>query len=206
MASKNKGKWLNILAGSLAIAGIGLSVLHYFIKPYNPGFLKFATLTNLHIILGITYLVLAPFQFLAVVRSRSMAYHRWVGRVLLLFALIVGITAFVMSIVIPFSGWIESIIAGFFSLIFIWCIVQGFLTIRTKKAALHREWMIRAFSLGIGIASTRLIFVPLYFSLVNPTLKDIQILFITCFAIAFSLHLIFAELWIRKTRLKKVAK
>ncbi|OJJ14931.1 hypothetical protein BKI52_40985 [marine bacterium AO1-C] len=203
MALKNRRRWWRILVGSLTIAGIGFSVLHYWVDPYNPGFLKFTTLTNLHIILGIIYLVLAPFQFLSIARPGWMKYHRWVGRLLLSFALIVGVTAFIMAIVIPFSGLIESIIVSFFSLIFIWSIIQGFITIRAKKVALHREWMIRAFSLGIGIASSRLIFLPVYFSLINPTLKDIKILFITCFTLAFSLHLIFAELWIRKTRLKK---
>ena len=201
MTSKKKEtRILGIVIGILIITGVGLSGIHYMREPYNSGFIEYSKTTTLHIIPGVIYLLLAPFQFLTSIRTKWIDFHRWVGRLLFILTLLVGATAFFMAVVIPFSGKIESVIVGFFALLFLLAIVKGFISIRSKNILLHREWMIRAFSLGIAIATSRIIFLPLFFSLVSPTLEQVKTLFIISFALAFIGHVIIAELWIRKTR------
>jgi uncharacterized membrane protein len=74
--------------------------------------------------------------------------------------LVVGGTALFMGLVIPFSGWPERVVIGFFGGLFLVALVKGFSHVRAGRVALHREWMIRAFAVGLSIATMRLIFMP----------------------------------------------
>ena len=192
---------IGILIGFLAITGVG-SAVFFFLKEssHNSGFDKFPIITALHVIPGAIYLGLAPFQFITLIRSRWINYHRWAGRLLVLIGLIVGACALFIALVIPFSGWIESVINGFFAILFVYCIIKGYLSVKAKKIALHREWMIRSFALGLAIATMRLIFIPALIFVGNPTYDQIANLSIISFTIAFVLHLGVAEIWIRSTR------
>jgi uncharacterized membrane protein len=191
---------MSIVVGFLAVIGIAASVAHYLQEPYNPGFLELPVVNTLHIILGAAYLAFAPFQFVKRVRTRWLNYHRWAGRVLVVIGLVVGFTALVMGFVIPFSGWSESIEMAVFGSLFLFALVKGFVDIRAGRVAQHREWMIRAFAIGLAIATMRLIFIPALLLTVDPTEERIARLSIMAFTIAFVLHSLLAELWIRVTR------
>src|SRR5215213_8502261 len=151
---------LGVAVGFLALIGVGASVAHYLQEPYNPGFLDFPTIVAVHVVLGGLYLTLAPFQFVRRIRSRHLAYHRRVGRLLVSIGLVVGATALFMGLVIPFSGWGERVIIGLFGTAFLVALSMGFLHVRAGRVALHREWMMRAFAVGLSIATQRLIFFP----------------------------------------------
>ncbi|MGH3148670.1 MAG: DUF2306 domain-containing protein, partial [Rubrobacter sp.] len=151
---------LGVVVGFLALLGVGASVAHYLQEPYNPGFLRFPTVVALHVILGGVYLALAPFQFVRRIRSRHLAYHRQAGRLLVIIGLVIGVTALFLGLVIPFSGWPERVVIGLFGGLFLLALVKGFLHVRAGRVALHREWMIRAFAIGLSIATMRLIFIP----------------------------------------------
>jgi hypothetical protein len=64
---------------------------------------------------------------------------------------------------------------------------------------LHREWIIRAFPIGLSIATMRLIFVPTLLVVADPTDAQVAVLSNTSFAAAFVLHTSVAEAWIRTT-------
>ncbi len=64
---------------------------------------------------------------------------------------------------------------------------------------LHREWMIRAFSIGLAIATMRLMFIPLQVVTGQPATQH-PATFALAFSIAFALHWAGAELWIRSRR------
>lgn len=69
--------------------------------------------------------------------------------------------------------------------------------IRHKQVALHREWMIRAFSIGLAIGTIRPIMVLFFaFSGLPP-----QVFFGTAFWIGFTLHTLAAEIWINYSRI-----
>jgi hypothetical protein len=65
-----------------------------------------------------------------------------------------------------------------------------------KKVPHHREWMIRVFSLGLAIATTRLIAVFTFIIFKVPLQSFLGI----AFWMAFTLHAIVAEIWINYTR------
>src|SRR5215216_3689597 len=158
--SKGARWMLAVTVGLLASIGVGASAVHYLQEPYNPGFLDFPTIVALHVILGGVYLTLAPFQFVKGIRSRHLTYHRWTGRLLVAIGVVVGVTALFMGLVIPKAGWPERVVIGFFGGLFLIALVKGFLHVRAGRVALHREWMIRAFAVGLAIATARLIFFP----------------------------------------------
>lgn len=193
---------LAAVVGFLVLVGVSASVSHYFVEPYNPGFLKYPLVTNLHVILGAAYLLAGSVQLMPRVRNRWPAYHRWAGRVLVGVALVLGSAALFMALVIPFSGWPGRLGNGFFALFFLFALTQGFLAIRRRDIHRHREWMIRAFALALGIATMRLLFVPALIALNIQSKTDpvVAWLSVASFVAAFTIHLAVAELWIRRTR------
>jgi uncharacterized membrane protein len=198
-------RWLlSVAVAFLALIGIGASVMHYRQEPYNPGFLEFPVMTALHVILGGIYLAFAPFQFVKRIRTRWLNYHRWAGRLLVTIGLVIGVTALFMGFVIPFSGLAESVVIGAFGGLFLIALVKGFLDIRAGRVEQHREWMIRAFAIGLSIATMRLIFIPALMLIGNPTLEQATTLSIVSFTAAFCSHALAAEVWIRKTRRREI--
>jgi uncharacterized membrane protein len=191
---------LSVVVGFLALGGVGAAATHYLYEPYNPGFLKYPTIVALHVILGGLYLALAPFQFVSRIRSRHLGYHRWAGRVLVSIGLVVGTTGVFMGFVIPIAGWIERGYIGVFGAFFLVALVKGFLHIRAGRVALHREWMIRAFAIGLAVATQRLIFIPALLAVADPTEGPVAMLSTVSFMAAFVVHVSVAEAWIRLTR------
>jgi hypothetical protein len=86
-----------------------------------------------------------------------------------------------------------------FALLFTGALIIAFDRVRRGDYARHREWMIRAFAIGTGIATMRLIFVPwlMLGEISDERARPISLL---SFVAAFLLHLAVAEVWIRYTR------
>lgn len=188
-----------IAVGVLALVGIGASAAHFLQEPYNPGFLRYPAIVGVHVVLGAVYLALAPFQFLGRIRVRYTGYHRRMGRVLIGLGLIVGATALFIGLVIPFSGWAERVVIGTFGSLFVFALSRGFVSIRAGRVAAHRAWMTRAFAIGLSVATMRLIFVPaLMFG--SPSERQIELLSVVSFTVAFMLHAALTELWLYTSR------
>jgi len=151
--------YLGILVAFLAITGVGASIFYFLREPTNPQFLDYPNITLLHVIPGGIYLGLAPLQFLGQIRSRWLGYHRLAGRFLASIGLVVGVSAVFLALVIPSGRW-EQVINGFFGTLFVISLVKGVVYIRAGQIDLHREWMIRAFAIGLGTATMRLLFIP----------------------------------------------
>ena len=199
-------RWTMFVAvGFLALVGVGASAAHYLQAPYNPGFLEFPVATALHVILGGVYLTLAPFQFAKRIRSRHLGYHRWAGRVLVAIGLLVGAAGVFMAVVIPAAGWSERVVVGSFGLLFLLALGKGFLHVRAGRVAMHREWMIRAFAIALAIATTRLISIPALLIVGVHTDGQVATLVIVSFTVAFIVHALLAEAWIRATRRRSVS-
>jgi hypothetical protein len=190
--------------GFLAFVGIAASATHCLYEPYDPGFLTYQNLVALHVILGSVYLTLAPFQFVKRIRSRHLGYHRRAGRLLVSVGLVVGITVVFIGLVRPFSGWIERVYICLFGALFILALIKGFIHIRAKQVALHREWMIRAFAIGLSIVTQHLIFISALLVVADPTQGQLRRLFAAAFLVAFVAHASITESWIRFTRKRRV--
>jgi len=94
----------------------------------------------------------------------------------------------------------ERVYISVFGSPFLVALFKGFVNIRTGRVASHREWMIRAFAIGLSIATMRLIFIPALILARDPTDQQIATLTAVSFTAAFILHTALAEVWIRSTR------
>ena len=112
-------------------------------------------------------------------------------------AYMIGITSIVLPFIKqPIGGINEAVASVFFSIFFLVCISLSLHYISRKQVPLHREWMIRAFAVGLAIATVRLItvFVFAFFKVLPENFLG------TAFWMGFTLHAIVAEIWINYTR------
>ncbi len=194
----------------IGIAIVVRAMLHLFLPSPPPagfpegagldaGFARHPVLTMVHIIPGLLFVVLAPFQFVRKLRNRRPRLHRWMGRVVLASGFIIGVTALVMGPQLAIGGANETVATMFFAAIFLFALVKAFLSIRLGKVALHREWMIRAFAIALAVATIRPI-VGVFFATRSLTHLTPHDFFGTAFWLGFTMHLIAAEVWINYTR------
>jgi uncharacterized membrane protein len=158
---------------------------------------RYPLLTLIHILPGLLFILLAPFQFSASFRSRHLQAHRIIGRTFLICGLIVGATALVMSFAMPAIGGVNHAAATtLFGVLFLFALWKAYVHIRRREVALHREWMIRAFAIGLAVTTIRPI-VGVFFATAHISGLTPHEFFGTAFWIGFTLHLIVAESWIR---------
>ncbi len=112
----------------------------------------------LHIAPGALFMILGSLQFIPRIRLKHIQFHRWSGRVFIMAAYTIGITSIVLSFIKQLIlGINEAVASIFFSIFFVVCVSMSLHSILRKPVLLHREWMICAFSLGLAIATVRII-------------------------------------------------
>ncbi|SRR6266404_5930917 len=162
-------------------------------------FVRYPILTLVHIVPGLLFMMLGPLQFSSTIRARHLRWHRLNGRIFVICGLVIGISALLMSFNMPaIGGFNQAAATTLFGAFFLYALCKAFWHIRRREVALHREWMIRAFAIGLAVATIRpivgLLFATSRFSGLTP-----YEFFGTAFWIGFVLHLIAAEAWIRAT-------
>jgi hypothetical protein len=155
-------------------------------------------LTLTHIVPALVFVVLIPFQFSRSFRNRHLQAHRWVGRTAMSLGVIVGLSALPMSRH-PIGGALEASATLFFDGFFLLSLTKAFLHIRRGAVALHREWVIRAMSIALGIATVRPI-MGMFFATSTLTRLAPRDFFGLAFWTGFTLTYTAGELWIRYTR------
>lgn len=160
------------------------------------GYAQHPVLAYLHIVPGVIFMIGAPLQFVPRIRRRHLRWHRRLGRVFLVSGLLTGLFAFAIGIVFPSGGLVEAAATVTFGSLFVFSLARAFRHVRVGHVAAHREWMIRAFAIGLGVSTIRL-WVPVLHSLADMTFeRSLGI----AFWIAFTMHAATAEIWIRRTR------
>lgn len=160
----------------------------YSVNPYA---------TLFHIIPGFLFMVLGPLQFIESIRTRWIQFHRWAGRVYVVSALLTAVGAVVLTFNLPVFGTFTATVATlFFVTLFILSLVKGYLHARRWEIALHREWMIRGFALGLSVSTLRvqLELLRWLFDLSFVEAWD------TAIWLSFVVTLLIAEAWINITR------
>lgn len=114
-------------------------------------------LTLLHVVPGGVFLALAPWQLSTRFRSRHVSFHRRSGRVLLLAGLAAGVSGLVLGALFPFGGRVAASAVFLAGSAFLFSLVRAYRAIRRGDVSRHREWMIRMFAVGLGIATVRVI-------------------------------------------------
>ena len=159
-------------------------------------FAAHASLTWAHIIPGSIFLGLAPFQFVRGLRENHPVLHRWSGRVLLLAALPTGLTGILLQLRSPYGGALALsgiLVAGS---LFLGAAVLAYRAIRQGDRERHRVWMIRMLAVGLGVATVRLLAVPLILVTGQRPLELMGV----AFWLGFALPVAGGEWWIRSTR------
>jgi len=162
----------------------------------DAGFAKYLALTLVHILPGGLFLLLMPLQFFPNLRQKHLNVHRWVGRALVACGLIVGATALLMSYRMNIGGANETAATTLFAILFLICLIRAYVHIRRKEVARHREWMIRAYGVGLGVATTRPI-VGAFFASRRLTPHEF---FGIAFWLGFTITCVIAEGWVDYTR------
>jgi uncharacterized membrane protein len=162
----------------------------------DAGFARHMALTLVHILPGALFLALAPLQFMPSIRLRHLQVHRWSGRVLVVCGLIIGVSALIMSYTMNIGGPNETAATTLFAIVFLICLIKAYLHIRRKEVDRHREWMIRAYGVGLGVATTRPI-VGMFFAFRRLSPHEF---FGIAFWLGFTITFLVAEAWVDYTR------
>jgi len=162
-------------------------------------FARHPILTLIHIIPGLLFMILGPFQFGESICARHLQWHRWNGRIFVTIGFIIGVSALLMSFTMQSIGGVNqaaaTILFGFF---FLFALSKAIWHVRRRQVTLHRQWMIRAFAIGLAVATIRPI-VGIFFATSRFSGLTPAQFFGTAFWIGFVLHLIAAEAWIHAT-------
>jgi hypothetical protein len=202
---------LLVWAGTMSLVLIGLAaaarrfvVLLYPPAPdprfaaaaaLNVSFAAHRWLTLTHILPAFLFMALMPFQFVGRIRARHITLHRWSGRLLLLLGTVIGAAALIMSFTMNIGGVSETAATTFFAVLFLMFLGLGFLNIRRHKVDLHRQWMIRAYGIALGVATTR----PIIGAFFAARRLSPHEFFGAAFWLGFTVTLLAAEAWIHYT-------
>jgi uncharacterized membrane protein len=168
-------------------------------------FARHPVLTLVHILPGLLFVVLGPLQFNSTFRKRHLRWHRRSGRILFLCGAALGASALVMSFAMPSIGGVNQAAATtLFGLWFLFALGKALRHVLRREIARHREWMIRAFSIGLAVATIRPIIAVFFATSPLSGLAPYEF-FGAGFWIGFVLHFIAAEAWIQWTQPQKTA-
>lgn len=149
----------------------------------------------LHRVGGALYMLLGAMQFMPRLRTRRPALHRWAGRAFIGVGLVALVSGVYMGIAFPYDNK-EIAPTIVFACVMCFALLRAFLHIRRREVQAHREWMIRAYAVGLGIGTIRVLTVSARYS----TGISVKILLGPMFWISWILTLVGAELWIHSVR------
>jgi uncharacterized membrane protein len=155
--------------------------------------------TLLHVVPGGIFLILAPLQFSSWLRRRHPRIHRWSGRLLIAGGVVFTLTGLYFGLLMPYGGLGEVSAIVVFASVFLLALTQGFLAIRSGHVARHREWMIRAFAIAIGVGTVRVVAGILDIALTPMGLAPTSLFALSLWT-GWTVSLVAAECWVRYTR------
>jgi hypothetical protein len=157
-----------------------------------------AGLTRTHVVAGLLLAVFIPVQLSARVRGRFPHLHRWLGRTLMIVGIAVGLSGYAM-VVTPIGGVIEVGAIVFYGTALLASLLMAWRYIRNGDVARHREWILRALAIVLGIAATRPV-VGAFFATSPFTQLSPSQFFGVAFWIGFTSTAIAGEWYVRSTR------
>ncbi|GLI26869.1 hypothetical protein ARHIZOSPH14_11110 [Agromyces rhizosphaerae] len=145
-----------------------------------------------HIVPGVLYLLLAPFQLSARFRDRHRLAHRRMGRVALALGVVSGVFGLAFGVPFAFGGPWESLAAAVFGAWFLVALLLAYRAIRRGDVRTHRRFMIRAFAVGVGVGTIRI-----WIGVFEATgVLTGEAAFAPAFWLGFGLHVLVGELWL----------
>ena len=146
-----------------------------------------------HIIPGLVYLGIAPFQVSRRFRRGRLGRHRRLGRVAVAAGATTGAFAIAVGLVFPYGGGAEASASVVFGIYFLASLSLAYRAIRHRQVDAHRRWMIRAFAVGTGVGTIRIVI-----GISQALGFAFDDVFGPAFWIAFVLHAAAAEAWLAR--------
>lgn len=146
------------------------------------------------------FAILGAFQFSAEFRRRHRTWHRLAGRLLIVSALVTAVSGLWMTLTYPWpvndgvAVFVERLVVGIAMLL---STVLGVDAIRRRDFAVHGEWMIRAYAIGMGAGTQVLTHLP-WFILVDTTPPETPRAIMM--GLGWAINVAFAEWLIRRPR------
>ena len=162
---------------------------------FNTRYADEAILAYSHIISGLAYTVLAPFQLSRRMRRRNLGLHRRMGRFIVAAGLVSAATGLAFGVQYPWGGWAERSASVVFGIYMGVALLLAVRAARGRDMVTHRRWMIRAFAVALGVAMIRVI---LIFGEVVLGAFEFDEAFGWAFWGGFLLNAVVAELWLQR--------
>jgi hypothetical protein len=156
-------------------------------------FASHTALTLAHILPALAFVLVAPFAIF-----RRFSGLAWPERWLFPLGVVVGITAYAMS-VDAVGGWTERSAVLFFNSLFLFSLARAWMYKVRGHALEKKRWLMRAMVVLLGIATTRPV-MGVFFATSRLTHLGPHQFFGIAFWIGFSINWIVVESWLRMNR------
>ena len=163
-----------------------------------------ASMTRAHVIVGLAVALIIPLQLATRVRTRLPRLHRWLGRMFVIAGVATALSGYAM-VAIPVGGRLEVSAIIFYATAFLVTLLTAWVHIRRGDVVRHREWMLRAVAIVLGIAATRPV-VAVFFATSRLTALSPSQFFGVAFWIGFTSTSLAGEWYVRRTRRGRLAK
>ncbi|MEL6537235.1 MAG: DUF2306 domain-containing protein [Bacteroidota bacterium] len=151
----------------------------------------------IHRIFGSLYLIVGILNFKTTLRVKYRSLHRSIGKFFIVTSVLVGLSGVILSIVMPFSGIMETIPSVIFGTFLVVAAVLGLVFARKGQIKRHQKWMIRCFAVGLGSASVRLLH-PMLINIFTDVPQET--IFVIVLWASWGLHLGAVELFFKLKR------
>ncbi len=133
----------------------------------------------LHILGGAGFGLLGLMQFSSRLRRRWPGVHRWSGRVLVTAGAGLALAGLWMNAVYPnpVDSLLHDGLQTVASVALLACLGLGLWSIRRRRIALHRAWMMRAYALCLGAGTQTLLLLPLFLAGKMPPVLVVDLVF-----------------------------
>ncbi|RSL16681.1 putative membrane protein DUF2306 [Edaphobacter aggregans] len=152
-------------------------------------------LTLAHVVPALIFVVLLPAWFSRRVRENAPA-HRRLTWVLLVLGAVIGLTALPL-VTQPVGGTTEVTAILFFDALFLFSLARAWVLFVRGDMDRHREWMMRAVAVLLGIATTRPV-MGVFFATSRLTHLETRQFFGIAFWIGFSATYIAGEIYLQR--------
>lgn len=176
--SPARGVWIApalLLALAVVPVAAGVARLVWLgvgeIRPDSARFAAAPAPLVLHILGIVVFSLLGPFQFAPGGRGRWPAWHRAAGRVLVVAGLVAAATGLWMTQYYPpgvNDGALLHAMRLAFGSAMAASLLLGVEAVRRRDFAQHRDWMMRAYAIGMGAGTQVVVYIP-WLLLVGPT-------------------------------------
>jgi hypothetical protein len=114
-------------------------------------------------------------------------------------AIVSALAGLYFGLLMPYGGLGDATAIAFFGGILLLSVSLAFVAIRRGQVARHREWMIRAFAIAIGISTVRVVAAVLDVALTPEGVEPPEVFALSLWT-GWTVTLAAGELWIRYTR------